>query len=122
MAKNFWQGLLVTICGCAIAIILVSLVFEIGWVDKERILVLGYGGIASIVVIYVKANSLLKKKELEDIEIKIDKKADKLTIDKIDCQIQTINKSLDHHTQAVEEMHATLENFFGTMAFKKAKK
>jgi hypothetical protein len=71
MAKSFWQGLLSALVGGIVAVILISLVFKLTWQNKEHILILGYSALGTLCLIYVKQSNMIKKKERQDIDDKI---------------------------------------------------
>ncbi len=112
MCKSLYQSILAYFVGSLIGFILTSLVFKLGWENKEHILVLGYGGLFSVVVFYVKYQNLLKQKDMNDLEEKIKAKADASDIRMIQTQIDSLHITLAHTNKSQEEMHATVDNIY----------
>jgi hypothetical protein len=115
MARSFLQSILAWFAGTAVALIMTSLIFKIGWQDKERVLIMGYGGLCSIVILYVKFTSQIKKKEMEIIEDKLKQKADVKDLEKFKCQIDVMHETLDYVAKNQEEAHATIDNIYNLL-------
>jgi hypothetical protein len=123
MARSFWQSILTWFAGCVIGIILTSIILKIGWDSKEHILILGYGGLTSIVIFYVKFTSQIKKKELDLIdqrfkEFEIDK-ADLKDVEKVQVQINSVHQTLSMLANEQAEAHATIDNIYNLLINKK---
>lgn len=115
MAKSFWQSILTWFAGCAVGLILTALVFKIGWQNKEQILVLGYGALGSIAILYVKFSAQLNKREREMINEAINKKADAKDIERVQCQIDIMHQTLEHIAKSQEEEHTTIDNIYNLL-------
>jgi hypothetical protein len=115
MARSFFQSILTWFAGCAIGVILTSIIFKLGWADKERILVLGYGALLSVVVFYTKFTSQIKRQEMLSIDEKFSKKADSKDIEKVQCQIDIMHQTLDFMVKNQEEEHATVDNIYALL-------
>jgi D-arabinose 1-dehydrogenase-like Zn-dependent alcohol dehydrogenase len=112
MAKSFYQSILTWFAGAAIGFILTCLVFKIGWADKERVLILGYGGLASVAILYVKFSSQIKKREMEMINDVLKGKADSKDIEKVQCQIDMIHQTVELVAKSQEEEHTTIDKIY----------
>jgi len=119
MARSFWQSILAWFAGTAVALILTAIVFKIGWQNKEHILIMGYGGLCSIVILYVKFSSQIKKREMEIIEEKLKQKADVKDLEKFKCQIDDMHETLEYIAKNQEESHATIDNIYNLLIRKK---
>lgn len=105
MARSFWQGMITWFAGCAAGFIIWSLIFKIGWENKEHILVLGYGAMATFGGFLYKFSMQIKKAELKDIHDKIDRKADV-------TELTILHVKLDAVIDSQEETHALMQNVY----------
>ena len=112
MARSFWQGILAYVAGAAIGFILVSIFLKIGWENKERVLIMGYGGLTTVVIFYITFSSQIKQKEIAVIDEKINKKADLKELEKIDCKVETMRENIEYMVETQKETHATVENIY----------
>jgi uncharacterized coiled-coil protein SlyX len=119
MARSFWQSILTWFAGCAIGVILTSIIFKIGWDSKEHILILGYGGLTSIVVFYVKFTSQIKKKELDLIESKFKEKADSIEVEKVQVQINSMHQTLNFMVTEQQKVSSKMDNIYDLLLNKK---
>jgi len=115
VSRSLFQGMLAYICGSVIAFILLSIIYKIGWADKEKILILGYGGIFSIAIMYGKFSGQMKKEELKEINDKIDRKADTIRVDTLECKVDLLHQSIDHVANGQDELHATVDNIYNLL-------
>jgi hypothetical protein len=113
MARSFWQSILIWFAGCAAGLIITLLILRIGWENKEHILILGYGGLASVTGMYVKFSAQIKKKELEDIERRFKEKADV-------TEITVIKVKMDELYRESRDSHSTINKIYNhLLAFNK---
>jgi D-arabinose 1-dehydrogenase-like Zn-dependent alcohol dehydrogenase len=94
MARSFWQGILAWFAGTVAGIIITAVIFKIGWENKEHILILGYGGLTSVGIMYVKFSNQIKKKEIEVIDEKLKGKADAGSVTILDEKIDSLHANL----------------------------
>ena len=106
------KGLLAFIGGCSIAAILITLVFKLDWNSKEHILIVGYGGLASVSVLIYTTSSSMKKREMDEINDKFKEKADVKDIEKIECQIGLINENVKNVADGQEKAHNTIGEIY----------
>jgi hypothetical protein len=112
MAREFWHGLLSSLFGAAIGVIIIALLFKIGWSNKEGVLLLGTQGIIALTIIFVKNSNRMKHEELKEINCKIERKADYKDIEKLQCQVDTIHQTIEHVAKRQEEEHATIGKIY----------
>jgi len=115
MTRSFLQSILTWFAGLALGFILTALVFKLSWENKEHILILGYGGITSVIVFYVKFSTQIKKKDMDLIDERLKLKAEFSEIKTLQCQIDLVNKTIEHSLKEQEEMHATVDNIYSLL-------
>jgi hypothetical protein len=108
MARSFFQSILAWFAGTAVGLILVSLFLKIGWLDKERILLLGYGGLTSVLVFYAKFSGQIKKEELDAIYKKFESKAEKTELLILQAKIDAIILNQNEQHVMIRDIYALL--------------
>jgi ABC-type nitrate/sulfonate/bicarbonate transport system substrate-binding protein len=108
MARSFFQSILAWFAGTAIGLILTALFLKIGWLDKERILLLGYGGLTSVLVFYAKFSGQIKKEELDAIYKKFESKAER-------TELMLLQAKMDSILDNQEEQHTTIEHIYNIL-------
>jgi hypothetical protein len=110
--KAFYQGFISWFCGCVIGLILTITLFKLGWKDKESILIIGYGGLSSVMVLYVKTSNQYKSKEMEAVHILIDSKVDEKAIVAVQYQINSINSTINYIAKSQSETRAVIDKIY----------
>lgn len=110
MGRAFWQGMLFYVVGAVIAIVVIAFITRIGWDDKEKILIAGYGVLAAALGFLYKFMNQISKQEKEDFEKKLESKADETDMVNLKSQMSMLLENLKFMGQSQAEMHATVEN------------
>jgi hypothetical protein len=112
MAREFWYGLLSSLFGAAIGVVVIAVLLKFGWENREGVLILGTQGVIALTIIFVKNSNRMKKEDLRDIDFKIEKKADRKDIEKLQCQIDIMHQTIEHVAKSQEEEHATIDKIY----------
>jgi len=99
MGRYFWQPILAWFASLAICTIITSIALKLGWESKDHILLWGYAMIGSASVFawqVLRSKNKDDKKELED---KLQLKADRKDIEKLQCLFDLMAGTLKHIEQ-----------------------
>lgn len=110
MSRAFWQGMLYYVVGALIGIVVIAFVLRIGWDDKEKILIAGYGVLAAALGFLYKFMNQISKEEKEEFDKKLKSKADENDMINLKSQMGMLLENLKFMGQSQAEMHATVEN------------
>ena len=105
MGRYFWQPILGWFAGLAIAGIITSVIFKIGWKNPLEILIWGYAMIGSASVFAWQIFRVQRREDKEDLEKKLKLKVDAKDIDALHDTLGLIQKSQ-------EEVHATVDHIW----------
>jgi hypothetical protein len=96
LIQTFFISFIACIFGMVIALIVWGLIHEIGWHNKEEILIGGYGLLASITYFFVTYLNQMKREELENLRKEIDLKADRSEVVNLHFRLDDVKKSIDN--------------------------
>jgi hypothetical protein len=110
MSRAFWQGMLFYVVGAVIASISIAFVLRIGWDDKEKIVIAGWGVLAAALGFLYKFLNQISKEEKAELHKKIESKADEKDMVNLKSQMNMMLSNLEFMRDTQAEMHATVEN------------
>lgn len=108
--KSFLRGFISFVAGAIIAGILTSIVYKIGWENKEDVLIWGYAALFSVVTYYVTIMTQYKKSELKRLETSIEEKADKDEIKNIHYRLDDFKASINEVKKSVGDTNSKIDD------------
>lgn len=110
MGRAFWQGMLFYVVGAVIAVVVIAFITRIGWDDKEKILIAGYGVLFAALGFLYKFMNQISKKEKADFDEKLKSKADEKDVVNLKSQMTMLLENLKFMEQTQVETYSTVEN------------
>ena len=105
--------------GLAIAFIITSVVFRIGWQNKEEVLLWGYAVLSSASIFSWGVFSNMKKGEKKELDDKLKEKANISDIESLNCQMRMFHETLELIAKSQEEVHSTVDSIWGNLMNKR---
>jgi hypothetical protein len=112
MPKSFYLSILSWFAGTAFAIIMTAIVFKIGWESKERVLIWGMGGLASVTGFLVTFAKQINAAQIKDLEDKIARKADYSDLKTLQIHIESAVQAIKGIKDEQEEERATIDKIY----------
>lgn len=110
VGKSFLRGFISFVAGAIIAGILTSVVYKIGWNNKEAILIWGYAALFSVVTYYVTIMTQYKKSELKRLEDTIECKANKDEIKNLHHRLDDVKQSVNEVKNSIVETNSKIDD------------
>ena len=112
MPKSFYLSILSWFAGTALAIVITAIVFKIGWESKERVLIWGFGGLASITGFLVTFAKQISAAQVKDLEDKIARKADYSDLKALQIHIESAVQAIKDIKNDQEADSATIGKIY----------